>query len=617
MIADAAGVPLYIVHVSCEQAHEAIRRARQKGMRVYGEPLIQHLTLDESEYFNRDWDYAARRVMSPPFRSKEHQASLWAGLQAGSLQVVATDHCAFTTEQKRMGLDGFPTIPNGTGGLEDRMPMLWTDGVETGRLTPSEFVAVTSTNIAKILNVYPRKGAIVEGADADIVVWDPKLPKTISATAQKSIIDYNVFEGREVRGLPRYTLSRGDVVWADGQNSQPQPGRGKFVPRPAFPAAHVALTAWKALTAPRGVRARSDQHSVGRVSRGGAGGDRGARARTCVFATNDGPVQALKDVDLRIGKGDFVSFIGPSGCGKTTFLRVAADLEQPTAGTITVNGMSPAEARAKRAYGYVFQAAGLFPWRTIAGNVGLPLEVMGLRPRRAGRAGGAGAGAGRADRASRRSIPWQLSGGMQQRASIARALAFDADILLMDEPFGALDEIVRDKLNEQLLALWERTGKTIAFVTHSIPEAVYLSTRIVVMSPRPGRVTDVIESPLPRERPLHIRESRDFLEIAARVRDGLRAGIGDEVLSAAPGPARISFRLEIYRAGRGPRQQSGSKTRLAANRPLPGPGRGQRRRFGAGRRRRVSARRERSGAAGATPPRLHGPAGAPARPDAG
>ena len=254
VIADAAGVPLYIVHVSCEPAHEAIRRARAKGMRVYGEPLIQHLTLDEGEYFNRDWDYAARRVMSPPFRSKEHQASLWAGLQSGSLQVVATDHAAFTTEQKRMGLKGFPFIPNGTGGLEERMPLLWTHGVETGRLTPSEFVAVTSTNIAKILNVYPRKGAIVEGADADVVVWDPKLSRTLSASSQKSVLDYSVFEGMEVRGLPRCTLSRGDVVWAEGRNSQPRPGRGKFVPRPAFPAAHVALSKWKELTAPRGVR---------------------------------------------------------------------------------------------------------------------------------------------------------------------------------------------------------------------------------------------------------------------------------------------------------------------------------------------------------------------------
>jgi dihydropyrimidinase len=253
MIADTAGVPLYVVHTSCEQSHEAIRRARQKGMRVYGEPLIQHLTLDEDEYFNKDWDYAARRVMSPPFRNKMHQDSLWAGLAAGSLQVVATDHAAFSTEQKRMGLKGFPLIPNGTGGLEDRLAVLWTRGVETGRLTPNEFVAVTSSNIAKILNIYPQKGAIVEGADADVVVWDPKISKTISAASQKSIIDYNVFEGIEVTAQARYTLSRGDVIWADGQNSQPQPGRGRFVPRPAFPAVNKALSKWKELTAPRKV----------------------------------------------------------------------------------------------------------------------------------------------------------------------------------------------------------------------------------------------------------------------------------------------------------------------------------------------------------------------------
>lgn len=253
MIADAAGVPLYIVHVSCEQAHEAIRRARQKGMRVYGEPLVQHLTLDESEYFNKSWDYAAQRVMSPPFRSKEHQDGLWNGLAAGSLQVVATDHCAFTTEQKRMGLKGFPMIPNGTGGLEDRLAMLWTQGVETGRLTMNEFVAVTSSNIAKILNIYPTKGAIERGADADVCVWDPTISKTISATTQKSIIDYNVFEGQKVTAQSRYTISRGDVIWAYGQNSQPQPGRGRFVKRPAFPAVNKALSTWKELNAPRKV----------------------------------------------------------------------------------------------------------------------------------------------------------------------------------------------------------------------------------------------------------------------------------------------------------------------------------------------------------------------------
>lgn len=241
------------------------------------------------------------------------------------------------------------------------------------------------------------------------------------------------------------------------------------------------------------------------------------------FQTNDGPVHALKGVTLGIQKGDFVSFIGPSGCGKTTFLRCIAALETPTAGGLTVNGMTPDAARRARAYGYVFQAAGLYPWRTIAKNIALPLEIMGYS---------------RAEQDVRiarvldlvdlsgfgRKFPWQLSGGMQQRASIARALAFDADILLMDEPFGALDEIVRDHLNEQLLALWARTGKTIGFVTHSIPEAVYLSTKIVVMSPRPGRITDVIDSPLPAERPLDIRDTPEFLSIAHRVREGLRAG---------------------------------------------------------------------------------------------
>jgi len=251
-----------------------------------------------------------------------------------------------------------------------------------------------------------------------------------------------------------------------------------------------------------------------------------AQDLSLTFPTNDGPVHALSDVTLDIEAGEFVSFIGPSGCGKTTFLRVIADLEQPTDGTITVNGVSPEAARLARSYGYVFQAAGLYPWRNVGRNVGLPLEIIGL-PR-----------AERRERVEKalalvdlagfgKKFPWQLSGGMQQRASIARALAFDADLLLMDEPFGALDEIVRDHLNEQLLELWARTSKTICFVTHSIPEAVYLSTKIVVMSPRPGRVTDVIESTLPRERPLDIRETPEFLEIAHRVREGLRAGHGD------------------------------------------------------------------------------------------
>jgi NitT/TauT family transport system ATP-binding protein len=253
-----------------------------------------------------------------------------------------------------------------------------------------------------------------------------------------------------------------------------------------------------------------------------------AKGLDLVFQTGDGPVHALRDVNLTIGQGEFVSFIGPSGCGKTTFLRCVAALERPTGGTLTVNGMTPDAARRARAYGYVFQAAALYPWRTIAGNIRLPLEVMGFSKEEQ---------ALRVERVLSlvelsgfgNKFPWQLSGGMQQRASIARALAFDADILLMDEPFGALDEIVRDRLNEELLKLWARTGKTIGFVTHSIPEAVFLSTRIVVMSPRPGRITDIIDSPLPRERPLEIRDSAAFIEIAHRVREGLRAGHGNEL----------------------------------------------------------------------------------------
>ncbi len=246
-----------------------------------------------------------------------------------------------------------------------------------------------------------------------------------------------------------------------------------------------------------------------------------ARDLSLTFTTADGPVYALEGINLTVNDGDFVSFIGPSGCGKTTLLRVIADLEQATAGTISVNGMSPAQARMARAYGYVFQAPALYPWRTVEKNVGLPLEIMGT-----------------ADAASRvkrnlelvnlggfeKKFPWQLSGGMQQRVSIARALAVEPKLLLMDEPFGALDEIVRDKLNQQLLELWAATKKTVVFVTHSIPEAVFLSSKIVVMSPRPGRIIDVIETNLPANRTLDIRETPEFLKIAHRVREGLKAG---------------------------------------------------------------------------------------------
>ena len=241
------------------------------------------------------------------------------------------------------------------------------------------------------------------------------------------------------------------------------------------------------------------------------------------FETADGKVDALSNVSLQVADGEFVSFIGPSGCGKTTMLRVIADLQQPTAGTLLVNGMSAEQARLARRYGYVFQAPALFPWRTIEKNLKLPLEVMGFSDSE------------QQQRAARylalvnltgfeRKFPWQLSGGMQQRVSIARALSFDPALLLMDEPFGALDEIVRDHLNEQLLQLWDKTGKTVLFVTHSIPEAVFLSSKIVVMSPRPGRIIDIIDCDFPRDRTLEIRETPEFLKIAQRVRVGLRAG---------------------------------------------------------------------------------------------
>ncbi len=248
------------------------------------------------------------------------------------------------------------------------------------------------------------------------------------------------------------------------------------------------------------------------------------RGLSLTYEAADGPVYALSEVDLQVDEGEFVSFIGPSGCGKTTLLRVIADLEQPNSGHIHVNGVSPGEARLRREYGFVFQAPALYPWRTIRKNVELPLEIFGLSKTE------------RRERSDKQldlvnltgfenKFPWQLSGGMQQRASIARALSFDPKLLLMDEPFGALDEIVRDHLNEQLLQLWRKTGKTVLFVTHSIPEAVFLSTKIVVMSPRPGRIIDIIDAGvLGRERKLEIRETPEFLKIAHRVREGLRAG---------------------------------------------------------------------------------------------
>ena len=307
----------------------------------------------------------------------------------------------------------------------------------------------------------------------------------------------------------------------EGQPEQPEkrPQRPQAGPaQPEEPAKQPEESAERRVNPPAarvnwdGPGAEADRDTVIKASR-----------LSLTFTTRDGPVEALADVDLHVNRGEFVALIGPSGCGKTTLLRVIADLEQPTGGSITVNGMSPAEARRNRDYGYVFQAPALYPWRNIARNVALPLEIMGL---------------GAVERERRvatnlelvnltgfeKKYPWQLSGGMQQRVSIARALSVEPDLLLMDEPFGALDEIVRDHLNEQLHDLWWTTGKTIVFVTHSIPEAVFLSTRIVVMTPRPGKIHDVFESPLDKSRKLDIRDTPEFLQVAGRVRDGLKAG---------------------------------------------------------------------------------------------
>ena len=243
-----------------------------------------------------------------------------------------------------------------------------------------------------------------------------------------------------------------------------------------------------------------------------------------VFGAGEGAVTALDSVDLTIRQGEFVSLIGPSGCGKSTFLRIIGDLTSPTSGTLTVNGKPAERARLDRDYGMVFQAPVLMDWRTIAKNIELPLEIMGYSP----------------DERRRRSAdllelveleafadrhPWQLSGGMQQRVAIARALAVDPAILLMDEPFGALDEMTRERMNLELLKIWERTGTTIIFVTHSIAEAVFLSTRVVVMSPRPGRISAVIDIDLPRERTNDTREMEQYFHLVTAVREALR---GDE-----------------------------------------------------------------------------------------
>jgi len=236
-----------------------------------------------------------------------------------------------------------------------------------------------------------------------------------------------------------------------------------------------------------------------------------------------GGVTALQGIDLEVQRGEFVSLIGPSGCGKSTLLRIVGDIIEPSSGDLTVNGKPARRARLDRDYGIVFQAPVLYDWRTVAKNISLPLEMLGWdRARRAARI---------RDMIElvelsgfEKHYPWQLSGGMQQRVSIARALAFSPELLLMDEPFGAVDEMTRERLNLELLRIWTETGSTVIFVTHSISEAVFLSNRIVVMSPRPGRILEIIGNDLPTGRRLDVRETTRFLDVAHRVRQALRAG---------------------------------------------------------------------------------------------
>jgi len=232
-IADVLGVPVYVVHVSCIEAAEAIARARARGQRVYGEVLAGHLIVDDSVYRHPDFATAAAHVMSPPFRPRGHQEALWRGLQSGNLHTTATDHCTFCAAQKAAGKDDFSKIPNGCGGVEERMTVVWDEGVNSGRLTPSEFVAITSANTAKLFNIYPQKGSISVGADADLVVWDPQGSKTLSAKTQHSKGDFNVFEGRKVRGIPSHTVSQGKLVFVQG-DLRAERGVGRYIKRPAF-----------------------------------------------------------------------------------------------------------------------------------------------------------------------------------------------------------------------------------------------------------------------------------------------------------------------------------------------------------------------------------------------
>jgi dihydropyrimidinase len=255
-IAEVLNVPVYIVHVSARQALEAITRARNEGQRVFGEVLAGHLLIDDSVYRDTDWGRAAAHVMSPPFRPKEHQAALWRGLQSGNLQTTATDHCCFCYDQKAMGRDDFRKIPNGTAGVENRMEILWHHGVNTGRLTMNEFVRVTSANAAQIFNIYPRKGSITVGADADLVVWDPEATKTISAKSHHQNVDFNIFEGMTVKGCASHTISNGKVVFADG-DLKVEKGAGKYVKRPPYASFYDAIQKQSRTKVPQTVK-RSD-----------------------------------------------------------------------------------------------------------------------------------------------------------------------------------------------------------------------------------------------------------------------------------------------------------------------------------------------------------------------
>jgi dihydropyrimidinase len=252
-IADVLGVPIYVVHVSCQESAEAIARARARGQRVYGEVLAGHLVVDDSVYRSPDFAFAAGHVMSPPFRPKLHQEALWRGLQSGQLHTTATDHCTFCASQKAMGKDNFAQIPNGCGGIEERMAVIWDAGVNTGRLTPSEFVAITSANTAKLFNLYPQKGCIQVGADADLVVWDGQGSKTLSAKTQFSKGDFNIFEGRTVRGIPSHTLSQGQLVFVKG-DLRAERGVGRYIKRPAFGANFKAAQQRSQTLAPTAVQ---------------------------------------------------------------------------------------------------------------------------------------------------------------------------------------------------------------------------------------------------------------------------------------------------------------------------------------------------------------------------